>query len=201
MPQRLWSLLAVGLLAVTVAAGATTVEKQASKLAPLIDPVKLATLRERGANPRIQKAVAILADAEAAKLNPHAVCALATKNVKMQEMAAALTKAALLRNLDIARKLGCLTADGLADMRRGKSPTVMKGPYKGDKLSVDHIIPFSVCPELDRVIANLELMPLRMNLQKKDKVGDRQRDMAKKFHQAGLLSKAGLDQVLSAPQR
>jgi len=47
-------------------------------------------------------------------------------------------------------------------MRRGKAPTVMKGPYKGDQLSVDHIIPHAAVPELDNVIANLELMPLRM---------------------------------------
>lgn len=31
--------------------------------------------------------------------------------------AAALTKAALLRNLDIAEKLGCLDAEGMVEMR------------------------------------------------------------------------------------
>ena len=80
-------------------------------------------------------------------------------------------------------------------MRRGKSPTVMKGPYKGDQLSVDHIIPRAVCPELDNVIANLELMPLRMNESKNDKIGDRQLSLAQKFHQAGLLSAEGLKKV------
>jgi hypothetical protein len=29
---------------------------------------------------------------------------------------------------------------------------------------VDHIIPYAVAPQLDHVIANLELMPLRMNI-------------------------------------
>ena len=81
-------------------------------------------------------------------------------------------------------------------MRRGRSATVMKGPYRGDELSVDHIIPRAVVPELDNVIANLELMPLRMNESKNDKIGDRQRDMARKFHQAGLLSRKGLEAVL-----
>ena len=56
-------------------------------------------------------------------------------------LAAALTKAALLRNLDISGKLGCLDAEGMAEMRKGKAPTVRRGPYKGDQLSVDHIIP------------------------------------------------------------
>src|SRR5205814_6934471 len=110
--------------------------------------------------------------------------------------AAKLTKDALLRNLDIAEKLGCLDDAGLAEMRRGKAATVMRGPYKGDQLSVDHIVPRAVVPELDNVIANLELMPLRMNERKNAKIGSRQRDLAKKFYQAGLLSRKGLEAVI-----
>ncbi|HOW67743.1 MAG TPA: hypothetical protein PK256_20890 [Verrucomicrobiota bacterium] len=81
-------------------------------------------------------------------------------------------------------------------MRRGNAATVMKGPYKGDQLSVDHIIPRAVAPELDNVIANLELMPSRMNSAKRDRIGSRQRDMAKKLHQAGLLSRKGFEAVV-----
>ena len=57
-------------------------------------------------------------------------------------------------------------------------------------------IPRAVVPELDNVIANLELMPLRMNEGKSNKIGERQRDMAQKFYQAGVLSKEGLEGVL-----
>ena len=46
-------------------------------------------------------------------------------------------------------------------------------------------------------MANLELMPMRMNSSKSDSIGERQVDMAKKFHAAGLLSKSGLDAVLA----
>jgi hypothetical protein len=60
---------------------------------------------------------------------------------------------------------------------------------------VDHIIPRSVCPELDNVIANLELMPQRMNAAKSDKIGDRQRSLAKRLFEAGLLSNKGLKAV------
>src|ERR1051325_3051543 len=63
---------------------------------------------------------------------------------------AKLTKDALLRNLDIADKLGCLDDPGLAQMRGGKAPTVRRGPYKGDQSSVDHIIPRAVLPECFR---------------------------------------------------
>ncbi len=60
---------------------------------------------------------------------------------------------------------------------------------------MDHIIPLKVVPELDNVIANLELMPLRMNEGKNAKIGARQVDLARKLHKAGLLSSEGLRAV------
>jgi hypothetical protein len=60
---------------------------------------------------------------------------------------------------------------------------------------VDHIVPRSVAPELDNVIANLELMPRRMNAGKRDRVGERQVDLARKFHEASMLNTKGLRAV------
>ena len=74
---------------------------------------------------------------------------------------------------------------------------VRLGPYAGDQLSVDHLIPRAVCPELDNVIANLELMPLRMNESKNNKIGPRQLGLAKKLHAAGLLSAQGKQTIES----
>ncbi len=133
------------------------------RIAALIDPAKLATLAPRGANPRVQKYVAQLEDARLAGWDPVKVAQRAVASVGMQGEAARLTVEAMLRNLTIAQRLGCLGPEGLAEMRRGRSPTITLGPYAGDQLSVDHIIPFSLHPELDKVIANLELMPLKMN--------------------------------------
>jgi deoxyribonuclease V len=161
----------------------------ASHIASLIDPGKLATLGSRGANQRVQKSVYWLAMARQSGQKPGDVLNNAVALVRYRSDAAKLTRDALLRNLDIAEKLGCLNTAGLAEMRRGKAATVMKGPYKGDELSVDHIIPRAIVPELDNVIANLELMPLRLNEKKNSTIGDRQRDMAKKFYHAGLLSR------------
>lgn len=45
----------------------------------------------------------------------------------------------------------------------------------GNQLSVDYIIPCAVVPELDNCVANLELMPLRMNESKNAKIGSRQK--------------------------
>ncbi len=45
-------------------------------------------------------------------------------------------------------------------LRRGRAPTIKRGPYAGEKLTVDHIIPRAVAPALDKVLANLELMQM-----------------------------------------
>lgn len=159
----------------------------AERVASLIDPAKLATLAARGANPRVQKYVAQLEDARLTGGNPAQVAVDAVALTGMTGDAARLTAEAMLRNLTIAERLGCLTLAGLHDMRRGQSPTITLGPYTGDQLSVDHIIPFSVAPQLDHVIANLELMPLRLNICKRDTIGQRQHDLAARLRSAGLF--------------
>jgi hypothetical protein len=55
------------------------------------------------------------------------------------------------------------------------------------------IVPLRSAPELDRCIANLEALPMRLNSRKKDAVGPRQLALAKASYQAGLLSKPGWD--------
>jgi hypothetical protein len=151
-------LITLALLASLVCASAGPVEDYAAKLAPLIDPAKLATLRARGANPRVQKAVYWLAKGRDNNAEPAKVLDAALRTVGVSnEAVAELTKAALLRNLTIAQRLGCLEAEGMVEMRKGKSPTILLGPCRGQELSVDHIIPRVVAPELDNVIANLEL--------------------------------------------
>ena len=50
---------------------------------------------------------------------------------------------------------------------------------------MDHVIPFAVAPQLDKVIANLELMPLRVNIGKRDKMGQRQLDLLQRLRHEG----------------
>jgi hypothetical protein len=85
-------------------------------------------------------------------------------------------------------RLGCLAADSLDLLRRGRSPTVTRGPYAGEPAEVDHIVPIALAPELGNEIANLELMPRTLNRRKGIKVGARQLDYARKFRDAGLLT-------------
>ena len=193
--SSVWRFLAVLLVSCSLA-GADTIREA---LVNLCDPAKIATISaERGANPRVRKIAYWLEMARRDGRDPA---------VEMLEVMAAvgwrgtakgdLTAEAMVRNRVIAERLGCLDEAGMADLRGGRAAIVRNGPYSGDKLSVDHVIPRAVCPELDTTLANLELMPMRMNSSKSDTIGERQVDMARKFHAAGLLSKAGLDAVIA----
>lgn len=193
MPKLILTLLATLLVVAQTIAG--SVQDYARNISPLIDREKLATLKERGANPRVQKYVHWLALADREKVSVERVAEEAVKEAGYSGEAARLTKAAMLRNLHIATRLGTVDNEGMSEMRKGNAATIRNGPYKGDQLSVDHIVPRSVCPELDNVIANLEFMAQKQNSKKNAKIGRRQKDVARKLHQAGLLSKEGLKAV------
>jgi len=167
-------------------------------LVNLCDPAKIATISsERGANPRVRKIAYWLEMARRDGREPSTEMAEVMIAVGWGARAKGdLTASAMVRNRIIAERLGCLDEEGMIRLRSGKSPTIRNGPYAGDKLSVDHIIPRSVCPELDTTLANLELMPLRMNREKGSSICQRQVDMAKKFHASGLLSESGMNAVL-----
>lgn len=185
--MKLPALFCVLSLFVVSSAPADTVR---TALVSLCDPAKIATLTsDRAANPRVRKIAYWLEVARQEGRDP--------KNEMDAVMAALglggtlkgeLTAAAMARNRIIAERLGCLDAEGMEKLRRGSAPTVKFGPYTGEKLTVDHIIPRAVSPSLDLVLANLELMPHSLNLRKGSKVGQRQIDLANKLLEAGLLS-------------
>lgn len=164
-------------------------------IAALTDPAKLATLSgERVANPRLLKCVYWLYVASERGHAPDSAIDVAQTITHSTGARAALVKDELLRNLDIAEKLGCLTDDNLRKLRHGHSPTVTLGPYAGEPAEVDHIIPIALAPELGKEFANLELLPRTVNRKKSAKMGQRQRDYALKFKDAGMIS---VDRFLS----
>src|ERR1051326_6748890 len=98
--MRFFSLFVCWVLLILQAAAAQI--DHAHRIASLIDPVKLATLGERGANPRVQKAVYWLVMARKEGETPAAVLDRAVSIAGYTNAAVAkLTKDALLRNLDI----------------------------------------------------------------------------------------------------
>ena len=171
-------------------------------VAPLLDPAKLDSLKgKRAATPRLRKACYWL---EMARRDGHDLGTVIdqahalTAPHKAERLKA--QRSSLIRNVTILERLGCLDEAGMEKLRRGLAPTITKGPYAGEIVTGDHIIPRSVTPELDNTLFNLEMMPLTLNQRKSAKVGQRQIDLAKRWHKAGLLSDEGLRAVTQFPQ-
>jgi len=166
-------------------------------LSSLTDPAKLATLKGEGAaNPRLQKCVYWLAYAEAQGEKPEAVL---DESAKLNKTAgtpyAGFVSWGLLENLKIAKELGLLTPEGMAELKRGKSATITKGQYAGQEAEAGLVIPRAVCPELQNQVMNLELLPASLNRAKSDKVTDRAKIFAKELYEAKLLSDEGWTKV------
>lgn len=170
-------------------------------IAALTDPAKLATLKgERAANPRLQKCVYWLAYAEEQGEKPEAVLDEAAKlNKTAGKPYAGFVRWGLLENLKIAKELGLLTTEGMAELRRGKSATITNGHYTGQEAEADHVIPKAVCPELANQVMNLELMPASLNRAKSDKVTQRAKTFAKELYEANLLSQRGWARLEALP--
>ena len=186
----MWVFFIFGFLALPLLADEAT---SAFAIASLTDPVKLATLKgERAANPRLQKCVYWLAYAEEQGQKPEAVL---DESAKLNKTAgtpyAGFLSWGLLENLKIAKELGLLTPEGMAELRRGKSAMITKGQYAGQEAEADHVIPRAVCPELQNQVMNLELLPASLNRAKSDKVTERARVFAKELYEAKLLSEEG----------
>jgi len=162
-------------------------------IASQTDPVKLATLKgERAANPRMQRCVYWLAMAEAAGEQPETVLDESAKlNGTAGTPYAGFIRWGMIENLRLAKDLGLLTAEGMAELRRGKSATITKGDHVGEEAEADHVIPRVVCPELSNQVFNLELLPAKLNRAKGAKIGERQRVFGKELHDARLLSDEG----------
>ena len=183
-------LLALLLAAASCMAAPSTA---AVAIAAQTDPLKLATLKgERAANPRMQRCVYWLATAEAAGEKPEAVLDEAARlNGTTGTPYAGFIRWGMIENLRLAKELGILTPEGMAELRRGKSATITKGEYAGQEAEADHVIPVAVCPELSNQVFNLELLPAKLNRAKGAKIGERQKVFGKELHDAKLLSDAG----------
>ena len=194
MPKLLLALLLAAAPSIIAAPSTAAVA-----IAAQTDPAKLVTLKgERAANPRLQNCVYWLAYAEEQREKPETVLDESAKLNKTEGTPyAGFVRWGLLENLKIAKELGILTPEGMAELRRGKSATITKGQYAGQEAESDHVIPRAVCPELQNQVMNLELLPASLNRAKSDKVTDRAKVFAKELYDAKLLSEAGWNSVES----
>jgi len=188
--RRSWLKLFLGIALVLSAPPLLQGDKTTATVASLTDPAKLATLAgRRAANDRLLKCVAWLAEARANGTLPQQIISEAQKRNGETGKHAEMVRAALLRNLDIAEKLGCLSPENVELMKHGTSPLITRGPYAGQPAEIDHIVPIAVVPELGNEIANLEMMPRTLNRRKGAKVGQRQMDYLRRFLDAGAISR------------
>lgn len=169
-------------------------------IASLTDPKKLATLKgERAVNPRFQKCIWYLSQ-RTINQDPAVVIDKAMELNKTADTAyAKAVKRALMEGLYAHNKYGGVGSfEGNQEMKQGKSATITKGEYAGQEATADHIIPLSVCPELQNQIFNLQLLPASLNSSKGNKVEAEQVSFAEGLNKDGLLSAEGLEAVKKA---
>ena len=173
----------------------------AKAIASLTDPAKLAALKgEQAANPLLQKCVYWLAYAEEQGEKPEAVL---NESARLNKTAgtpyAGFLSWGLLENLKIAKELGLLTREGMAELKQGKPAIITKGQYTGQRAEADDVIPRALCPELQNQVMNLELLPASLKQSNSDKVTDRAKVFAKELYEAKLLSEEGWTKVQGWP--
>ena len=172
-----------------------------TNVATLIEPARLAALGKRKASERVQKAVALLEDA---RQDGFSVSAIADNAVWLAHYTNAWLGSAtynqLCKNHQTADFFGVLNEAGLKEMRQGKAPTIPRGKFKGQTLSVDGIVPSALAPELDHVVANLQLMPLNATRKRNITVGPQQLVLARQFRTAGVISDASCKRLLKHQQ-
>ena len=129
------------------------------------DLAKLATSGERQADPRLKRIMYYLAEARAGGADLSDMIERGQKeNGSYGTPRAPLVRTSLLRNLKLCDGLGLLTSPNLKELKSGCDPIVTHGPYTGETLQVDHIVPWAVCPWLNCELANLELLLGGLNM-------------------------------------
>ena len=171
--------------------------EHALKLAPQINPKHLDRLvGKRAATPYLRRACFILESSRLAGAEPKTVIEKAhTLTGPHSENRIKEQQASLLLNLKTLRDLGCLDKNGMAKLKTGNAPTITIGKFKGEIATADHILPRSIVPELRNKLYNLQFMPLTLNQEKGNKITKAESTMGKRWHEAGLLSREGLEDI------
>lgn len=196
MIRFVFAVLAV--LAIPLSAAPQTPQAIATEiLAPLLDPLKVATLRgDRPANARLYKVLGWLETARQAGGDVDEILDTAQSAAGYEgTKGATADKLAICWSRTKLEDFGCFTADGMAELKKGGSPTIMKGEYAGGGIMLDHVLPRSVVPELAARFYNLEAVSAKVNLQKSAKVGGRELLLARRWCAEGLLSAEGLHAI------
>ena len=172
-------------------------------LAPLLDPVKVATLKgDRPANSRLYKVLYWLETARRGGGDVSTVIDTAQRAAGYGGSSGAKAdKQAILWSRKNLESWGCFTPEGMEKLRNGGSPKITQGQKAGDTIALDHVLPFAVVPELAARFYNLEAIPSKENLRKSAKITAREFTLAKRWNREGLLSAEGLEAVESEQEK
>jgi hypothetical protein len=133
------------------------------------DPIKLATVGLREANPRLNRILAAMNSVEQAgeDLIESLRKWLSDEIHPDFYYSRRMTIDRLTANYADAKSWGLFDDQAnLQSLARGRSATITKGPYVGQKTHVDHIIPVSLAPELNANLANLRVLPAAINIER-----------------------------------
>lgn len=166
-------------------------------LAPLLDPVKVATLKgDRPANQRLYKILHWLEIARQRGGDVPAIMDIAQAAAGYDGTPEARAdKQAIIWSRAKLEEFGCFTQAGLDELRHGGSPTITQGPHAGESVALDHILPRSIVPELAGKFFNLEAITAKANRSKSAKITAREVELARRWNRDGLLSADGLAAV------
>jgi len=148
-------------------------------LSSLTNPEKLATLKKgnRSGNARFKKLMYWMHEYEEAGTKPKEFLAALYKHhdsapyANTRHVYAPLTeKLNLEAQYRLGRLYGLYTPSNLPLLRKGNAAIISKGKYTGEKIEIDHLIPYSKAPELENSMANLTWLPRTLNRKKSAKV-------------------------------
>jgi hypothetical protein len=77
-----------------------------------------------------------------------------------------LWKESILNNMKASRQFGLLTPENMQRLEQGLQPVVTKGKFLGDPVEVHHRALYSLIPEYENDVANLQLLPQSMHDEK-----------------------------------
>lgn len=147
-------------------------ERYARELAPLIyykDRVHSA--RERGSNETMRLVNFKIYQAHLDGLDIRKLLDLAQPPSKQPPPLAQLNVRRFLSNLELGIQYGIYEGEeNLLALAYGRAPTITKGEYAGQRIDVEHIVPKSIAPGLDNILANLMWMPSSLNQSKSNTI-------------------------------
>jgi len=151
-----------------------------SKLSNLVNPHKLASLKKgnRSGNARFKKLMYWINIYEAKGVKPKAFLKnlynefkeIKPYNSKLHVYAPLTEQWNLEAQYRLGRVYGLYTPENLLRLKKGNAPIVTKGKYIGQKIEIDHLIPYSKAPELENSMANLTWLPKTLNRSKGAKI-------------------------------